>query len=82
MTRDQIKDIINEAISDENGLIITDENSLLSTAELDSFGHTVLFLDLDARFGYFNGIEGDPFDSIEWATITLKDIVDKVELCI
>lgn len=82
MTRDQIKKSILDSIEDENGIVPLDENDLLRKAELDSFGHTVVFLDLDAKFGYFKEIDGDPFVTINWDTITIKEMIDRIEQCI
>ena len=75
-----MKDIlarINKIILEEKGVRVTIDSTLLN-ADLDSFGITVLFIELDADYKYFKDIpEGiDPFTTINYKDITIKEMVN------
>ena len=69
--------VINEAVREEKGTRV-DETSTLRDANLDSFGITMLFCELDATYAYFSkmGNVKDPFAVIPYDTITIKEIID------
>jgi acyl carrier protein len=74
----EVLDTINKLIRDEKGNRVTYE-SKLRDADLDSFGHTVLFLELDNAYQIFEDIPAgeDPFSTIPWDTITIKEVIEK-----
>jgi len=76
MTRTEIEKVIKEIIESENG-IYTHNEDLPINMGLDSFGITVLFLELDERFGVYG--EKDAFKHIDFSTLTINNILDKVE---
>ena len=69
---------INGVIKTENGRRVTIE-SLVRDADLDSFGHTVLFLELDSKYGYFDDVPKgqDVFEGIDWENITVREVLNK-----
>jgi hypothetical protein len=72
----QILETINDVVREEKGKRV-DINSTLRDAELDSFGITMLFIQLDDKYQYFTkaGLGDDPFSNIEYDTITIAEIV-------
>jgi len=72
---------INKLIREQHGMRAKSPSSKLIDSELDSFGHTMLFMELDAKYGYFEGIpeDEDVFAKVEWETITVQDIINKIE---
>jgi len=76
-TEAEVLEFFNSCVRSEKGNRVT-INSSLRDADLDSFGITTLLLDLDERYGYFNNIpdDEDPFSSIPYDTITVKEIID------
>ena len=74
----EVLDFINVTIREEKGTRVNIESTLLD-AELDSFGITVLFLELDEQYDYFIDVPSDvdPFSTIPFETITIKEMVDK-----
>jgi len=73
-----ILNVINRVIREEKGSRVKLEDKLQS-ANLDSFGYTVLFLNLDDKYGIFNDIpeDVDPFSTIDWKTITVQEVINK-----
>jgi len=69
---------INIVIREEKGTRVTLDSTLLD-ADLDSFGTTVLFLDMDTKYEIFADVPADvdPFKSIDWNTFTIRELVDK-----
>lgn len=74
---EEILEFINSKIREEKGNRVT-LDSLLIDAELDSFGVTVVLLDIDEEYDYFTkaGYGEDPWKEIQFATISIKEIVD------
>lgn len=69
---------INKIIREEKGSRVT-EKSLLTDAQLDSFGITVLMLDIDAQYNIFGSLDSkiDPFSCIKYDTLTIQDTLNK-----
>ena len=74
----EVLEFINAVVREEKGNRVT-VDSLLIDADLDSFGITVLFLELDGEYEYFSDVpdDVDTFSTIDFPTITIKEIVDK-----
>jgi len=74
----EILEFINKVIREEKGSRVTIDSMLRDTA-LDSFGYTVLFLELDDAYEIFADVpEGeDPFQKIEWDTLTIKEVIER-----
>lgn len=75
---DEVLDEINKLIRQEKGNRVTLENKL-HEAELDSFGTVTLFLELDQKYNYFGDVPDgeDVFTTINFAEITIQEVVDK-----
>lgn len=78
MGKKEILDYINNIVVSEHGKRAT-MASTLRDLELDSFGYTVLFIDLDSEFGYFSDVPADvdAFTTVEWDTITIEEVINK-----
>ena len=74
---DEVLDFINKIIREERGNRVTID-SKLQDANLDSFGVTMLFMNLDNKYNYFiKGKYGDnPFEEIDYKNITIKEIIN------
>ena len=64
---------LNSRIVEEHGKRVT-ESSMWIDAEVDSFGTTVIFLDMDAKYTNFSN---DWFSSVDWMSLSIKDILDR-----
>jgi len=75
---EEVLDFINTTIREEKGSRVTIASKLIDS-ELDSFGYTVLFLELDEKYGYFSDIpvEVDPFSTIDFPTISVEEMITK-----
>ena len=76
---DEILNAINEISVAEKGSRVSNLEAMVRDLDLDSFGYTVLMLGLDDKFGLFSDVpEGtDPFSTIDWDNITIKELVDR-----
>jgi len=74
----EVLEFINSKIREEKGNRVTLAN-ILTDANLDSFGVTVLFMELDDKYNYFGDIpiKTDPFATVDFSNITIKEMVDK-----
>ena len=74
----EILDTMNSIIREEKGTRVTIDDSLRD-ADLDSFGITMLFFELDEKYEYFKDIpdDVDVFTTIPYDTITIKAMVAK-----
>ena len=74
---DEVLYFINKVIREERGNRVTID-SKLQDANLDSFGVTMLFMNLDNKYSYFTkGKYGDnPFEEIDYKNITIKEIIN------
>lgn len=75
---DEVLEFINVLIRSEKGNRVTIDSTLVD-ADLDSFGTATMFLDLDDKYQYFRDVpeDVDVFTTIDFSTITIKDIVNK-----
>lgn len=75
---EEVLAFINEHVRAEKGTRVN-INSTLRDADLDSFGITVVLLELDEKYAYFSDIpdDVDPFTTVAYDTITIKEMVDK-----
>jgi len=64
---------LNKRIREEHGKRVT-ADSMWTEAEVDSFGTTVIFLDMDAKYGNFSN---DWFSTIDWKSLTIQYILDR-----
>lgn len=73
-----VLEFINTAIRAEKGNRVTPESKLVDS-DLDSFGFTVIFLDLDTKYNYFKDVMAgtDPFSTIDFQSITIQEVIDK-----
>jgi len=78
MNEQEVLDFINTNVRAEKGNRITELSKLTDTS-LDSFGITVLFLELDSEYSYFKYVSPnvDPFSTINFRDITIKEVIDK-----
>lgn len=74
----EVLDEVNRLIRQEKGNRVTLDNKL-HEAELDSFGTVTLFLELDQKYHYFGDVPDgeDVFKTINFAEITIQEVVDK-----
>lgn len=74
----EVLEFINKTIHSEKGVNVQVGQKLID-AELDSFGITVLFMDLDTEYQYFKDVpdDVDPFTLIDFQHITIKEMVDQ-----
>ena len=82
----EVLSVINKLIREEHGNYVT-MDSKLQDACIDSFGVTVLFLELDSKYGKFNNEwfksvtnwvdEVDSDGTILVSGITIRDIVER-----
>ena len=74
----EVLDEVNRLIRQEKGNRVTLDNKLYE-AELDSFGTVTLFLELDQKYHYFGDVPDgeDVFKTIDFAEITIQEVVDK-----
>lgn len=69
---------INSYIEEEYGSIVTEEDMIVD-AELDSLGLTLVFLAIDNKYKVYPKEE---FESLDLTKVSVKEILDKVELCL
>lgn len=67
---------INKCIIEFDGKALYDVNQKLIESNMDSFSMTMIFLELDTMFG---GFTEEQMNSIDLATITVKDIIEVIE---
>lgn len=74
----EVLDELNKLIRQEKGNRVTLESKLYE-AELDSFGTVTVFLELDQKYNYFGDVPDgeDVFTTINFAEITVQEVVDK-----
>jgi len=74
----EVLEFINEKIREEKGTRVKPTDTI-KEANLDSFGYTVLFMELDDKYGYFGDVpEGsDPFEFIDWENTTYAEVIQK-----
>jgi len=74
----EILTFMNQTIVEENGTPVKFESALHET-NLDSFGYTVLFLELDSKYNIFKDVSEneDPFKTIDWENITVKEVINR-----
>lgn len=65
---------LNGFLKAEHGNPVSIEN-MWSDTSIDSFGTTMVFCDLDEKYGCFNK---DWLNSVDWSTLAIKDIVERV----
>lgn len=70
---ENILDNLNELIRQEHGNKVT-LSDMWVDANVDSFGTTVVFLDMDDKYGCFSN---EWFRSVDWTEISIKTIVEK-----
>lgn len=75
MNREKILSYINEVIIDEEGKPVTEDN-LLIDSEADSFGISMILISIDDRFNIWTQEE---MEAMDVTTLTVKEILDKVE---
>lgn len=75
MRRYEIKKFINTILENENAKAIN-EDDLLIASELDSFGYAILFIELDEKYNCF---DKEYINNINYKTITLRDLCDRIE---
>lgn len=68
---------INEYITNENGLPVTID-SMLHECELDSFGYTVFFIDLDDEYDCYSS---EYVKTLNIAELRVKDMVERIKEC-
>lgn len=73
-TQDEVLEFLNKKIREEHGNRVSMQ-SIWSDAELDSFGTTMVLADMDGEYECF---PRDWFSTIEWETLTINDIVERV----
>lgn len=71
---DEALDFLNTRIREEHGNRVTPD-SLWKDAEVDSFGTTMVFLDLDEKYGGFNR---DWMGSTDFTKLTIADILKRI----
>jgi hypothetical protein len=73
----EVLEFLNKSIREEHGNRVTLESKWMD-AEVDSFGTTMVFLEMDEKYGcfpkeWFNTNQG------KWNELTVREIVEKVE---
>lgn len=73
----ELLDFINKCVREEKGTKVSLYSKLADT-DLDSLGMFTLFVELDSNYNFFGSTPDnvDPFESIDYDTITIKEIVD------
>ena len=71
----EILEKLNELIESENGEPIT-LGSMLSDANLDSFGLTVLFIDLNEEYNCYSKEE---IHALKIPNLSIRNIVDRIQ---
>lgn len=71
----KVLDFLNQRIREEHGNRVSID-SKWTDAEVDSFGTTVIFLDMDEKYGCFSK---EWFIKVTWADLTIRDIVERVK---
>ncbi len=74
--RIELLDEINKILVEEDAKPIK-EDDLLTYSELDSFGYTMLFFQIDEQYNCFNS---SYVNSIDFNKYTGKDLIDKIEV--
>ena len=79
-TREDVLEFINEVIENENGDIVATEATKVSECGLDSFAITVLYLELDEKYGNIGNVPNEdgtaPKKIIE--DLTIGNLIDRV----
>jgi hypothetical protein len=72
----------NAIIEEENGMRLRTCTTKIGKANLDSFGWTMLLVELDEDYGLISktaGAEVTLFNSIEYETVTIQDICNMID---
>ena len=79
MTSEELEILItiNELVEAEHGAMVNLDSKLVD-ADLDSFGYTVFFIDLDEKYGCYSKEDAM---NVNYNTITIRDIVNRVVSC-
>ena len=78
--REQILEFMNELIINNQGQVST-EDTIVRESGIDSFGFALVFLELDDEYGCFDNEYTNQITDKQAATMTIKDIIDKVVSC-
>jgi len=76
-TRVALLNEINKILVEEDVKVIK-EDDLLISSELDSFGYTMFFFQLDEKFNCFNS---SYVNSIDFNVYTGKDLINRITQC-
>lgn len=81
--KQKILDRLNEIIVEEKGFRVT-MNSNFSDADLDSLGTVMTIATLEADYPIFHDvpIDADALSTIDFKTLTIRDLVNKCRLSI
>lgn len=74
---DEVLDFLNKKIREEHGNRVTMDSKWID-AEVDSFGTTMVFLEMDEKYGCFNNEWFMSMDAIQWKALTIREIVERV----
>lgn len=74
---DEILDTLNKLIRDEHGSRVAID-SMWVDAQVDSLGTTLIFLDLDEKYGCFNKEWFNSMTKESWEQLTICDIIERV----
>lgn len=74
MNRSTLLNEINELIESEMGTPITEEDKIIDSG-IDSFGMSMVILELNGKYGVYNQTE---FENLDFANLTMADAIDRV----
>lgn len=72
----EVLDFLNSKVREEHGQLLTID-SLWYDSQIDSFGTTVVFLEMDEKYERFDNEWFNSMDAIQWKELTVKSIVER-----
>lgn len=73
---EEVLEFLNSRIREEHGNRVTLDN-VWPDAEVDSFGTTVVFLDMDEKYGCFSNTWFRSLTKEQWGMLTIREIVER-----
>lgn len=73
----EILDFINKLVREEHGNTLTIED-LFIKSDMDSFGTTMVFMELNEKYGCFEDKWFRALSIDDWKVLTVKDLIERV----
>jgi hypothetical protein len=76
VTKQEILDFINKAITDERGVPVGKDGKFID-AELDSLATLIVLITIDSKFPILGDAQDQGFEDLDIPNLTMRDLVNK-----